>query len=118
MQKTGADKCERCGKIFEFHQLIRFRENEIKTFSDDVIKFLQKTHYDSLCEDCLTHYENLITEARKYPFPVEKDEVIEDVHYYREKGCWVFTELYSMQRGYCCKNGCRHCAYGFKTSKS
>jgi len=26
----------------------------------------------------------------------------------------VFTEAYHLKRGYCCKNGCRHCPYGFK----
>ncbi|MCU0324132.1 MAG: DUF5522 domain-containing protein [Spirosomaceae bacterium] len=26
----------------------------------------------------------------------------------------VFTEKYHKKRGYCCKNGCRHCPYGFK----
>ncbi|MCE2740331.1 MAG: DUF5522 domain-containing protein [Sphingobacteriales bacterium] len=23
----------------------------------------------------------------------------------------VFTANYHLQRGYCCKNGCRHCPY-------
>jgi hypothetical protein len=31
-----------------------------------------------------------------------------------EKGKWVFTELYHLKRGYCCKNGCMHCPYGYK----
>jgi hypothetical protein len=26
----------------------------------------------------------------------------------------VFTEFYHILKGYCCENGCRHCAYGFK----
>ncbi|UTA70360.1 DUF5522 domain-containing protein [Emticicia sp. 21SJ11W-3] len=26
----------------------------------------------------------------------------------------VFTEVYHKKRGYCCKNGCRHCPFGFK----
>ncbi|WP_323756859.1 DUF5522 domain-containing protein [Roseivirga sp.] len=26
----------------------------------------------------------------------------------------VFTEKYHLKRGYCCKNGCRHCPYGYK----
>jgi hypothetical protein len=25
----------------------------------------------------------------------------------------VFTEKYLLKRGYCCKNGCKHCPYGF-----
>ncbi len=34
--------------------------------------------------------------------------------YYIEKGFYVFTEKYHLDRGYCCKSGCRHCPYGFK----
>ncbi|MGW8121082.1 MULTISPECIES: DUF5522 domain-containing protein [Roseivirga] len=26
----------------------------------------------------------------------------------------VFTAKYHLKRGYCCKNGCRHCPYGYK----
>ena len=32
-------------------------------------------------------------------------------HYYKENGNIVFTEQYHIDRGYCCGNGCRHCAY-------
>jgi hypothetical protein len=34
--------------------------------------------------------------------------------YYLENGFWVFTSYYLRKRGYCCKNACRHCPYGFK----
>ncbi|WP_310586306.1 DUF5522 domain-containing protein [Emticicia sp. C21] len=34
--------------------------------------------------------------------------------YYFERGLMVFTEIYHKKRGYCCKNSCRHCPYGFK----
>ncbi|MCU0471145.1 MAG: DUF5522 domain-containing protein [Arcicella sp.] len=29
----------------------------------------------------------------------------------------VFTEAYHLKRGYCCKNGCRHCPYGFSKQR-
>jgi hypothetical protein len=29
-------------------------------------------------------------------------------------GLLVFTRQYLLKRGYCCKNGCRNCPYGFK----
>lgn len=29
-------------------------------------------------------------------------------------GFQVFTRLYHLERGSCCKSGCRHCAYGFR----
>lgn len=44
-----------------------------------------------------------------------KATLVEGTHYYiNEQGYWVFTELYHLQRGYCCKSGCKHCPYGFK----
>lgn len=37
---------------------------------------------------------------------------IEEVDYYFiEGGYIVFTEKYHLERGYCCKNGCRHCPW-------
>lgn len=35
----------------------------------------------------------------------------EIMDYYIENGFKVFTEEYHLKRGYCCKNGCRHCPY-------
>nr|WP_299418236.1 DUF5522 domain-containing protein [uncultured Emticicia sp.] len=37
---------------------------------------------------------------------------IED--YYYENGSLVFTSQYHLKRGYCCKNGCRHCPFSYK----
>lgn len=37
-------------------------------------------------------------------------------YYYTPEGFVVFTAVYHTKRGYCCKNGCRHCPYGFKKS--
>ena len=38
-------------------------------------------------------------------------------YYLNEQGLMVFTEKYHLKRGYCCKNGCRHCPYGFQENK-
>lgn len=38
--------------------------------------------------------------------------------YYIENGKYVFTEAYLKKRGFCCKNGCRHCPYKIKDCKS
>lgn len=39
-------------------------------------------------------------------------------YYINEDGYKVFTEKYHKKRGYCCKNGCKHCPFGFtKESK-
>lgn len=37
-----------------------------------------------------------------------------DIDYYIENNLQVFTAWYHLKRGYCCKNNCRHCPYGFK----
>jgi hypothetical protein len=34
--------------------------------------------------------------------------------YYNEQGFIVLTELYHLNRGYCCGKGCRHCAYDYE----
>lgn len=34
-------------------------------------------------------------------------------YYYNEQGYKVFTEKFHLKRGYCCKNGCKHCSYGY-----
>lgn len=37
---------------------------------------------------------------------------LEPEDYYLDKnGLMVFTAIYLKKRGYCCKNGCRHCPY-------
>lgn len=36
-----------------------------------------------------------------------------DDFYYSEEGYIIFTGKYLLKRGYCCKNGCKHCPYGF-----
>ena len=33
--------------------------------------------------------------------------------YFNEQGYRVFTEQYHLKRGYCRKNGCKHCPFGF-----
>jgi hypothetical protein len=42
------------------------------------------------------------------------DKPKEGEDYYMEGGFMVLTANYHLKRGYCCKNGCRHCPYGFK----
>ena len=35
-------------------------------------------------------------------------------YYFNEAGLLVFTASYLKKRGYCCKNACKHCPYGFR----
>jgi hypothetical protein len=51
------------------------------------------------------------TRKRKLPGLNDED------YYFTEEGFVVFTAAYHAKRGYCCKNACRHCPYGFKKEK-
>lgn len=33
--------------------------------------------------------------------------------YYNERGLMVLTSTFLLRRGFCCRNGCRHCPYGY-----
>lgn len=45
--------------------------------------------------------------------------LVEGVDYYFDRdGLFVFTREYHLKRGYCCKNGCRHCPYGEEKIKN
>ena len=46
-----------------------------------------------------------------------KPALIENIDYYLENGFFVFMEKFHLDRGYCCKSGCRHCPYNFKKQK-
>lgn len=62
---------------------------------------------DCMCEACLKKTIETAGAAS-----LQKQQVQED--YYIENGFCVFTAQYHLKRGSCCKNGCRHCPYGFK----
>ena len=53
----------------------------------------------------------------KSPSELNKDEdnqtLVEGLDFYFEKGLMVLTRHYLLNRGYCCKNKCRHCPYGY-----
>jgi 2-iminoacetate synthase ThiH len=42
-----------------------------------------------------------------------KKKLEEEDFYKSPEGYIVFTEKYHLKRGYCCKNGCKHCPYGY-----
>lgn len=86
------------------------------TLSDDTLKFLERTYFNCLCRNCLIAIDLEVKIAKGHLFPTQKEFLIEGLHYYKEAGSIVFTELYHVLRGYCCKNNCRHCAYGFSNN--
>jgi hypothetical protein len=61
---------------------------------------------DCMCEACL---KNTLEKTETASCKQQGQE-----DYYIENGFYVFTENYHLKRGSCCKNGCRHCPYGFK----
>ena len=40
-----------------------------------------------------------------------KEQIQKSQDHYWEDGYKVMTEKYHLNRGYCCKNKCRHCPY-------
>ncbi|WP_224744370.1 DUF5522 domain-containing protein [Pontibacter aquaedesilientis] len=44
-------------------------------------------------------------------------KLIEGEDFYVERGLMVLTAKYLLKRGYCCKNACRNCPYGFSKKK-
>ena len=116
MDKHEKKYCPKCNKVFacKIGDIANCQCVSIK-LNDDTINFLSKTNYDCLCKGCLAKINNDVKVARSYYFPTQKEMFVEGLHYYKEGGYWVFTELYHLLRGYCCKSGCRHCVYGFKT---
>ncbi|WP_312312027.1 cysteine-rich CWC family protein [Empedobacter brevis] len=109
------ENCSRCNEIIEC------KVNEIENcncskieLKRETIEFLKKTHYSCLCNNCLSQLDYFETLNEQYKHPTMPSEFIQHIHYYIENGYWVFTEFFHYQKGKCCENGCRHCAYGFK----
>lgn len=111
MQKN----CKRCQKDFECQteNILSCDCNEIN-LSNESKEYLSKTTYDCLCLDCLKEIESYNDLKNTYPFPQHPSQYKEGVHYYIEGQYWVFTNFYHYLKGNCCKNNCRHCAYGYK----
>jgi biotin synthase-like enzyme len=38
-------------------------------------------------------------------------------YYFNSQGLMVFTAAYHLKRGYCCKNGCKHCPWSYGKNK-
>ena len=107
--------CKRCNKTFTC-KLDDVENCKCKTIKLSATKqqFLAQTNWDCLCVDCLQHYNELTERCKAYQFPTQQNEFVEQIHFYTENNTVVFTEIYHFLRGYCCKNGCRHCVYGYE----
>jgi hypothetical protein len=114
MEKHEQKYCPKCGNAFtcKMGDIINCQCSTVE-ISEATARFLSSTCYDCLCRDCLKEIDHDIKVAGSYRFPTQKEMLIEGLHYYKEGNYWVFTEMYHILRGYCCRSGCRHCAYGF-----
>ena len=106
--------CKRCNENFECsdNKVENCLCNNIELLEESKI-YLSKTSYDCLCTNCLEEINNYPILEKKYPFPDHPSKYIEGIHYYIEGTYWVFTNFYHYLKGSCCKNNCRHCAYGY-----
>src|SRR5687768_15182001 len=117
VEKAQNLKCKRCGRHFDCHvNNIGSCQCAEVMLSKETHAFLDKTMWECLCANCLQEMDGKIKSIQGQVFP-SPGELKAGVHYYLENGFWVFTELYHMLRGHCCKSGCRHCAYGYKRVK-
>jgi hypothetical protein len=107
--------CSRCEGSFECKvgDIANCQCSTVKV-SAETHEFLSKTHYGCLCKKCLEELNRAVKARGVYKFPASPELLVEDLHFYKEDGYFVFTEFYHILRGHCCGNGCRHCAYGFK----
>ena len=115
MIKQSEKQCPRCESIFECKASdIENCKCSKLSILEQTNTFLQSTFYkDCLCNKCLLEIDKMVSFAHNNSITNNIDDLIEGVHYYILNNLLVFTELYHVQKGYCCKNHCRHCAYGF-----
>jgi hypothetical protein len=108
-------RCGRCKTLFQCRaEDIGNCECQQVVLRAQTRTYLQQTTYDCLCNKCLQELNELVDQAQRLPIPRTGADFKEGTHYYRDQGRWVMTEFYLLQRGYCCGNGCRHCAYGYQ----
>ena len=106
--------CPRCKKEFECNSkdIAKCNCNTL-TLSNNLKYFLSKTSYECLCNQCLDELEVLTKESKMENFPLKRTDYTEGKHFYIENELFVFTEYFHMVKGECCRNNCRHCAYGY-----
>jgi len=106
--------CDRCNKEFTClaDNIEKCSCNQIE-INPEIVTYLKQTNYDCLCSNCLNELNDFVELKEKYPFPENPKQFVENVHFYLDGPYWVFTNFYHFLKGKCCKNNCRHCAYGY-----
>ena len=46
-----------------------------------------------------------------------RKDMDEKDYYLSPEGYIVFTEIYHLKRGFCCRSACKHCPYEFKKNE-
>tara|TARA_B100000902_G_C27059343_1_gene788297 strand:+ start:574 stop:804 length:231 start_codon:yes stop_codon:yes gene_type:complete len=70
---------------------------------------VQKQHLEFVWDIIVSAMDSKSETLRNKP---RKKAFTEGDHfYYNEEGLMVLTALYLKNRGYCCKNKCKHCPY-------
>lgn len=113
--KHEVKSCPRCGVIFECKvgDVVNCQCYEVK-IQAKTNEFLSNAYYDCLCKNCLASIDKQLTFAENQDFPQTKEMLIEGVHYTKENGTLIYTELYHILRGQCChQKNCVNCAYGY-----
>lgn len=115
MNKKENTYCKRCNVTFECkaNDISNCQCNGI-TLSENTKTFISETNYKCLCAGCLNELESLVNNNYKLRGTLNPQNLKENVHFYKDGGLFVFTELYHYLKGSCCGNSCRHCAYGNK----
>ena len=118
MTKPEIKNCPRCLTTFEcmVSDVVNCQCSGV-VLSQATKEHLEKTEYDCLCKKCLVELNQMTTLAKTHSFPQQGELMVENLHYYKENDLLVFTEFYHLQRGHCCKNDCRHCAYGYSNNE-
>lgn len=107
-------ECKRCYSTFDCNtENISSCDCTTIQLSVNTKEYLTKTNYDCLCPTCLGEIESYTELKKEFPFPQHPSQYKEGVHYYIDGQYWVFTTYYHYLKGTCCKNNCRHCAYGY-----
>ncbi len=115
MNKNENTYCKRCDVPFEckVNDISNCQCNRI-SLSENTNAFISETNYNCLCANCLNELESLVNNNHNLRGSINSQNLKEGVHFYKENGLFVFTELYHYLKASCCGNGCRHCAYGNK----
>lgn len=122
MNVIKVKNCSSCGTAFNCGDTLQGEKCWCNDFPPifqptDVIDCLCPVCFKNACSVKIEDYVATVSpetalgnRAKDLP---KNESLIEGIDYYKENGNYVFKEWFHLKRGYCCKNGCRHCPYGF-----